>query len=103
MTNDDLKEALKSSNKSKTQRMNELQTGLEAHEARQFLAAFTDGDPEDWDEVSDDVVLEFAAEAQKHGQRQNTSPIDQELQGAVNGAVTSTTRSDWERRKNGDS
>lgn len=101
MTNDKLKEALRESNKSKTQRMNELKTGLEAHEARQYLAAYTGGEPEDWEEADDDVVLEFARVAQENPPRQNAH-IDNELAGAVNANVGSTSRADWEQRKNGD-
>lgn len=103
MTDDDLKEALKASNKSKTEKMNELEESLEAHEARQYLAGFTDGDPEDFEETSDDVVMELARVAQENGHRQNTYPIDDELQGAINGNVASSSREEWERRKNGDS
>lgn len=88
--------------KSETERVNELKEKIEAAEAREVLAEYSGSAPEDFEGMGNESVKKLARTMAQNATRQNAYPIDQELQGAVNGNVNPTSRADWEqRRENG--
>lgn len=90
--------------KSDTERVNELKSKLEAHEARTVLAEYSDEDtgPETFEDLDDEVAKKLARTVARGNVTRQNAHTD-ELQGAINGNVASSSRSEWERRKNGDS
>lgn len=75
--------------------MNELKDELEAHEARTVLAEYADEDigPEEFEAMDDEAAIKLARTMAQNATRTNAH-IGDELQGAVNANVTSTSRAE---------